>query len=428
MKKFIVSVVFSLSLFGAFTSAFAAAGSLDPTFGNAGKVDTDFGPNGNNFSFADAVLAPNGDIVVAGTVANLDGQQSTCVVVRYLPSGALDSSFGGDGMVTLPAQFFASLFGGMAVQPDGKILVLTQPEINNTFVIALLRLNNNGDLDPTFGSAGQVIVKFPAPATFAASPNLVLAQPDGKILLAGSATPPFRSKLTPQTVLARYLSNGTLDTTFGSGGFSSAVAISTPSTLALLSGDGILALNSSEQLAQFTSAGALLKTPTGGTVIAVKRSVTPQTFLSNAEDLEAGIVQGPFGRRNIDAVISKFQVSGVADPSFASPAITFLPNGGNVQSGVGSIALDSQGRIALGGAVATVGTSTWALARLQPNGNLDTTFGSGGVVTTQVGLGGFIGIIFVQPDNKILAIGEVQVSKDTNNTLEDLAIVRYLAQ
>ncbi len=434
MKKFIALVVFSLSLLGTCISAFAAAGSLDPTFGNGGIVETNFGPNNNNFTFSDAALAPNGDIIVAGSVAGLAGQQSAAVIVRYLPNGALDSSFGTDGMVTLPApaSFFLgiSFIESIAVQPNGQILAIfgAANDSGTESEIALLRFIANGEPDSSFGSDGQVIVNFPSVPPLAASPNIVLAQPDGKILLAGSATPPFRSKVSPQTVLGRYLPNGALDTTFGSSGFASAVAISTPSTLALLSGDGILALNSAGQLAQFTSAGALVGTPTGGAVIAVKRSVISQTFLSNGEDLEAGGVRGPFGKTNTDAIVQKFEVSGAADLSFSSPAISFLPNGVEIKSGVGSIATDSQSRIALGGTVETAVTSSWGVARLEPNGTLDPTFGSGGVVTTQVALEGFIDIVFVQPDNKILAIGEVQVSKDTANTMEDLAIVRYLAQ
>ncbi len=431
MKKFIVSVVFSLSLLVAATSAFAAAGSLDSTFGNGGIVETNFGPNGNNFTFSDAALAPDGDIVVAGSVAFLDGQQSTAVIVRYLPNGVLDPSFGSDGILTLPAP--ASFFLGIsfietiALQPNGQILALFGAASSSDSEIALLRFNSDGAPDALFGSDGQVVVNFPAPSGFAASPSLVLAEPDGKILLAGAATPPFRSKLSPQTVLARYLSNGALDATFGSGGFASAVAISTPSALALLSGDGILVLNTAGQLAQFSSAGALVKTPTGGTVIATKQTAA-LTFQSNGNFLIAGAVQGPDGRKNADSIIDRFLVNGTADSSFSSPAIAFGPNGAGVDSYSFGIALDSQGRVIIGGIFETPGNGIWGLARVQANGSLDTTFGHGGSLTTQVGLEGFVDSVLVQSNNEIVAVGEVQVSKDTADTMEDLAVARYLAQ
>jgi uncharacterized delta-60 repeat protein len=409
-------------------SAFGQAGSLDPTFGSGGIVITNFGVNENNFQFVDAALAPNGDIVVAGTVSNLaEGEAQSCDIIRYLPSGALDKSFGTGGIVTLSASDFASISGVLAVQANGQMLVLTQVEVNSTLEVALERLNTNGQLDPTFGSGGMVIVNFPAPATEVASPSLVLAQPDGKILLSGAATPPFRSKLAPQTVLARYLSNGTLDTTFGKGGFASAVAISAPSTLAVLSGDGILALNSSGQLAQFTSTGALVTTPTGGTVTAVKIGGA-STFQSNGDSLQTGAVQGPDGRRNVDSIIERFLPSGVVDSTFASPDISFGPNGGGVDSYSFGIGIDSQGRVIVGGQFVTPSNGVLGVARVNSNGSLDTTFGNGGSVNTLVGLEGFVSVILLQPNNEIVAVGEAQVSKDTDSTMEDLALVRYLAK
>jgi uncharacterized delta-60 repeat protein len=287
-------------------------------------------------------------------------------------------------------------------------------------------LNVNGQLDPTFGSGGQVIVNFPAPANAAASPNLVLAQPDGKILLAGEATPNFRSKATPATIVARYLSNGSLDTTFGSGGIVSAAAIGTPSTLAVLSGDGIL-VSSGGEPEQFTSTGALLATPTGGSVIAVK--VTGgTTFQPNGDFLIAGAVRGPDGKTSTDAIIERFLISGAEDPTFSSPAISFGPNGVECDSDAFAIAVDSLGRVIIGGIYESPASDPWGLARVTSTGALDTTFGSGGSVTTPVGLEGFVGLLLVQPNNEIVAVGEAQVSKNTDDTMEDLALARYTAQ
>jgi uncharacterized delta-60 repeat protein len=409
-------------------SAFSQAGSLDPTFGSGGIVITNFGANENNFQLADAALAPNGDIVVAGTVSNLaEGEAQSCDIIRYLPSGTLDTSFGTGGIVTLAAPDFASTSGVLSVQANGQILVLTQVEVNGSLEVALERLKTNGALDSTFGSGGIVVVNFPAPATEVASPSLVLAQPDGKILLSGGATPPFRSKLSPQTVLGRYLSNGTPDPTFGTGGFASAVAVSAPSALAVLSGDGILALNSEGQLAQFTSGGALLATPTGGTVTGVKVGGA-STFQANGDSLRTGAVQGPDGRKNTDSIIERFLPSGVVDPTFSSPDISFGPNSAGVDSYSFGIGVDSQGRVIVGGQFVTPGNGVWGLARVNPNGSLDTTFGSGGSVNTLVGLEGFTSIVLIQPNNEIVAVGEVQVSKDTDSTMEDLALARYRAQ
>jgi uncharacterized delta-60 repeat protein len=427
VKVRFAAAALSLLTLVATNPALGQAGSLDPTFGSGGIVITNFGVNENNFQFVDAALAPNGDIVVAGTVSMAaDGVANSNDIIRYLPSGALDPSFGTGGIETLSAPYFASTSGVLSVQSNGQILILTQVEVNGTLEVALERLNTNGQLDPTFGSAGIVITNFPAPADEAASPNLVLAQPDGKILLAGEATPDFRSKATPETILARYLSNGALDTTFGSGGIVTATAIGTPSTLALLSGDGIL-VSSGGEPEQFTSTGTLLGTPTGGTVIAVKVTGAT-TFQPNADFLITGAVRGPFGKTNDDSIIERFLVNGTADSTFASPDISFGPNGVEVDSLAFAIAVDSQGRVIVGGIYESPSSDPWGLARVNSNGALDTTFGSGGTVTTPVGLEGFISLLLIQPNNEIVAVGEAQVSKNTDSTMEDLALARYTAQ
>ena len=427
MKVRITVAALSLLTILATNPALGQAGSLDPTFGSGGIVITNFGVNENNFEFVDAALAPNGDIVVAGTVSMAaEGEPTSNDIIRYLPSGALDPSFGTGGIETLAAPFFASPFGVLSVQANDQILVLTQVEVNGVLEVALERLNTNGQLDPTFGSGGVVITNFPAPPNEAASPNLVLAQPDGKILLAGEATPNFRSNATPETILARYLSTGALDTTFGSGGIVTAPAIGTPSLLAVLSGDGIL-VSSGGTPEQFTSTGTLVATPTGGSVIAVKVTGAT-TFQPNSDFLITGAVRGPFGKTNDDSIVERFLVNGTLDSTFSSPDITFGPNGVEVNSLTGAIAVDSQGRVIVGGIFESGSNDQWGLARVTSTGALDTTFGTGGTVTTSVGLEGTISLLLIQPNNEIVAVGEVQVSKNTDSTMEDLALARYLAQ
>jgi uncharacterized delta-60 repeat protein len=429
VKTSVPVAVLSLVLLFAAQSAFAQAGSLDPTFGSGGIVEANFGANGAAFTYYDSALAPNGDIIVAGIIGTFNGQESPAVLVRYLPTGALDNTFGSGGIVSLGASGFPALSGILAIDSSNRILVLTEPEINGTFVTALQRYATTGQLDYTFGTGGQVVVNVPEPSPYAAaSPSLVLAQPDGKILLAGTATLPFRSKLTPLTVLSRYLSTGAPDTTFGTGGSVSIIAIETPTTLALLSGDGILVLNDVNQIAQFSSSGALLSAPTGGTVTAVTLS-GPVTFQSNADFLVGTGVQGPFGRKNIEAVIDRFLVSGGSDPTFTSTEIMYGPNVPVVASGIGGIAEDSSGRIIIGGSFSSVSpaTSEFGLARVTSTGALDTTFGTGGTVTTTVASDSGIAKILLQSNGEIVAVGTTRIPAN-GTTVESIAIARYKAQ
>lgn len=102
--------------------AFAAAGTLDPTFGTGGVVQPNFG-SGNTFSFSDATLAPDGDIVLSGTVDE-PGIGFFAAIARFLPNGAQDPSFGTNGVVILqpPPTYFlgSSLTLAVAVQSKGR--------------------------------------------------------------------------------------------------------------------------------------------------------------------------------------------------------------------------------------------------------------------------------------------------------------------
>jgi uncharacterized delta-60 repeat protein len=411
MNKFILSLVVALGILGASTATFAQAGSLDPTFGNGGIVETS-----PLSQFAGAALATDGDIVVAGAAG------SSAAIVRYLPNGALDPSFGTNGIVTLPPPSNFSLgisFPlGLGVQSNGKVVV-TFYAFNNTGTASealLLRLNANGQFDPTFGIGGRVNLNFPVPPSWSATATRVLPQPDGKILVTGNITPPFRNHSAPLTLLARYLSNGALDASFGTNGVSELVTpVDLPSSLALLSGDGILAVNAQAPIAaaQFTSAGALVTPPTGGTIIATDNAGIT-AFQPNCEYLLAETTSGPDGRLNVDAEVMRFELNGTIDSAFQSPVIRFGPDGADVKNLPAGITVDSVGRVVVGAEYE--GTSSFAsgVARLNANGTPDATFGTDGISTTVPRF--VIFGILVQPDNKVIMVGGTG----------DLA--RYLAQ
>jgi uncharacterized delta-60 repeat protein len=389
MKRNYILATFVLELALAAGNAFGAAGTLDPTFGAGGVVRPNFG-NGNNFSFSDAALAPNGDIVVSGTIDE-PGVGVFAAVARFLPNGSQDPSFGTNGVVILPppANYFlgSSLILAVAVQPNGQILTVFFA-FNNTSTAMenlLIRLNANGTFDTTFGTAGAVTLNFPVPTGWGASATIVMAQPDGKILLTGNITPPFRSKSAPLTLLARYLSTGASDTSFGSDGLVEVVTpIDLPSTIALLPGDAILAFNTTGQAAQFSSSGALLATAPGGTIVTTKDAgiLNGLAILPNDEFLAAGTIQGPDGKTNIDTIVERFELADTVDTSYESPAIRFGPDAPQVKNEPQSLVVDSEQRGLVGVQFVTSSSDTAGVARLNPNGSLDTTFGTAGVSTT----------------------------------------------
>lgn len=183
-------------------------GSLDNTFNGNGWLTTSIGFGTEATALA---IQSDGKIVVAGG-ADIDIEMDT-VVARYLPIGTLDATFSGDGWVTTDLGI-GDIAETLALQPDGKIVVisngLTAHEDGNV-ISPMTRYLPNGTLDSTFGGDGTVLIDFGGDNNFATGLAL---QPDGKIVVAGFAS----SATDSYMALARYLSNGTLDATFSGDG------------------------------------------------------------------------------------------------------------------------------------------------------------------------------------------------------------------
>lgn len=159
----------------------SAAGDLDPSFGANGKVTTNFNGSGDR---ANAVaIQSDGKIVVAGFA---DTGNFDFAMVRYNNDGTLDASFGSNGKVTTDVNSgsFDSA-SALAIQSDGKIILAgsTSP-FNQGSDFALARYTSTGALDATFGPGGKVITSFNGLSDGA---NAIAIQSDGKIVLAGSA-------------------------------------------------------------------------------------------------------------------------------------------------------------------------------------------------------------------------------------------------
>jgi len=135
---------------------YTAAGKLDPTFGSKGSTITNF----SSFTFDPLAFAlePNGKILVAGFVSGTD----TFGLAQFTANGVLDTTFGTDGVATaVTGADFPSVF---LLQPNGQILMggFHDGGKKTPGALSLVRLNSNGALDPTFGTAGIALVS-PAP-------------------------------------------------------------------------------------------------------------------------------------------------------------------------------------------------------------------------------------------------------------------------
>lgn len=179
---------------------FHPAGTLDTTFGAAGLVNVDF-------SQLAAVRQPDGKIVTAGQIFNASTSQREFALARFRSNGTLDTTFHTDGRVNTDVGG-SGFAWAVALQPDGKIIAAGDvfSAANGHTDFALARYLPNGTLDTTFSGDGRVTTDFGSGSQAFA----VTLQPDGKTVAAGLAFGVFG--------LARYRSNGTLDTTFSDDG------------------------------------------------------------------------------------------------------------------------------------------------------------------------------------------------------------------
>jgi uncharacterized delta-60 repeat protein len=198
-------------------------GSLDLSFDGDGRQTTDFDTNGLNkgTDFANAVaIQSDGKIVVVGGSNNPGVTGTRFGICRYNTNGSLDSGFGSGGKVTVDFAGLYDVATAVVIQSDGKIVVAGRADFvrsGGTVNFALARLNANGSLDTSFGSNGKVNTDF---GGYESLEGMVL-QSDGKIVVAGGIQAVQEwapSEAAADFVLARCLSNGSLDTSFGAAG------------------------------------------------------------------------------------------------------------------------------------------------------------------------------------------------------------------
>jgi uncharacterized delta-60 repeat protein len=183
-------------------------GSLDLNFSNDGKVTTSVGNGASAFSL---ILQPDGKLVAAGS--GLNGSKQNFALVRYNSDGSLDTSFDFDGKVLTSIGFSHSGAYSLILQPDGKLVAAGCTLSGSYENFALVRYNNDGTLDTSFGLSGRVTTAMSSDRDYASS---LILQPDGKLVAAGRSYDTVNYNY--DFALARYNSNGILDSSFGAGG------------------------------------------------------------------------------------------------------------------------------------------------------------------------------------------------------------------
>lgn len=324
------------------SSKFAVArynsdGSLDTTFGVAGKVITAI----NALAFGnDVALQPDGKIVVTGNT--FVGATSNIAVARYNVDGTLDTSFNGTGTVTTPIGSFAQ-GDGVAIQPDGKIVV---GGAGNGNQFSVVRYNTDGSLDLSFGGSGTGIRTTPIGTS--ADGNAIVLQPDGKIIVAGSAL----VGAVQSFALARYNNDGTIDSSFGVGG-SMTTAIGVAFSVGLQS-DGKIILVGQGKIARYTTNGFL--DSSFGTSGIVTQTPTSNSVVVQPDDKIVVV-----GGNSNGFVVIRYTPNGSLDGSFGVGGVTITLIGPGF--GAAAVALQTDRKIVVVGQAVVSGFNRFAVAR-----------------------------------------------------------------
>lgn len=192
--------------------SFSQAGSLDTSFGTGGKIITSIN-NGSDKAYGVA-LQSDGKIIVVGMTTNTStGKDFVCI--RYNTNGSVDTAFGNSGIVTNDLQTGSDdVAYSVAIQSDGKIILAGYSDDGSNKNAALLRLNTDGSIDTSFGTSGKVFTDFITGKADEIK-TVKIHSLTGNIIVGGTSS---TTSTASQAVIARYTSTGLLDTSFNSTG------------------------------------------------------------------------------------------------------------------------------------------------------------------------------------------------------------------
>lgn len=340
----------------------------------SGTLDAGFGSAGQVASYgiggapAAMALQSDGRIVMAG------GSTSDFVLARYLADGTLDASFGTGGVVTtdIAGSFQQEQAHAVLVQPDGRIVVAGTARPaggGQTLVVALARYLPDGTLDATFGTGGKVFDAAQPGTAFA-----IALQPDGQLVIAGEAPVTGNPNDFSDLLLARYDASGRLDLGFGLG-------------------------------------GRVVADVVGGNDRARNVLVLPDGRI-----VASGMESGLFNTE--PTLVMQVLPDGRPDPAFGTQGKLRLTG-----ALVGwALARQADGKLLLGGSSEFGPAARAAVLRLAADGSLDTGFGTGGLaVHPFTGNTDIARALVVQPDGRILVAGR------TGGTNRNTAAVRLAA-
>jgi uncharacterized delta-60 repeat protein len=343
-------------------------GTPDPDFGSNGRLRLRFG--GHNSSGYAVDQQPDGKLLIAGVIAKSGGQD--WAVMRLHLSGQIDSTFGTNGSVITDIVDGYESPQDIAIQPDGKIVLVGSIPTKTFSDMAVLRYTKDGQLDADFGSNGIVITNFRGEDVA----YKVIIQPDEKILVGGFSS----ESAVGDFAMARYNADGDLDETFGDDG---------------------RVMTDFEQGSDWARSMELL--PDGKIIMAGNVNYRNLEFLSE------------FG-------LAKYNADGSLDSTFAVNGKSIFREG--TKTDANAMVVQPDGKIIIAG-TSDFPTSQlqWFLTRILPTGERDVNFGDNGIVITDIpGSNEYGYTMALSRDSRIYIGGSVFTGSHTDNV-----VTRYVA-
>ena len=373
-------------------SAMAEAGDLDGVFNSIGWITAD---PASVYDYGDATaIQSDGKIILVGY-----GQDNAARLLRYTTTGSLDSSFGTGGLAVLAG--FRAL--SVALDGDGRIVIAGYVHNGANSDFALARYNSDGTLDTTFGDGGIQSTDFGS-EDFGQS---VAVQSDGKIVVAGYAYTGFDGT---SLAVARYNADGTLDASFGTsgklttdfyGGNDAAYSLAVQS-------DGKIVVAGCTQegdsdlfaLARYNTDGSL-DTSFSSDGLATADFAGTAFAYGLALQADGKIVVA--GRNGADFALARFNADGALDATFSSDGLLTTDFGG-LDYGR-SVTIQPDGQIVVAGYAHNGSDYDFAVCRYNADGTLDTSFGTAGKRTVDLGGADYGRAMAIQSDGRILLVG-----------------------
>jgi uncharacterized delta-60 repeat protein len=409
-------------------------------FGTNGVKTTDIeGTDDGGYALA---LQPDGKIVVGGYAVNNSGNKDFALV-RYNYDGSLDTGFGTGGKVTTDFNGTSDRIWAVTLQTDGKIVAVGETAsavFAGTNDIAIARYNGtDGSLDTTFGGTGKVTTDHGGGANNSA---YAVTMSGTNIVVAGTENVSGNLDF----MVARYTTAGVLDPTFGtlgvtttgfSGGNDVARAVAVDASGNIVVGG--YANNGSDDdfaIARFTSGGALDTTFVGGLGKAAldifggsadqafALAITPTGAPHAGSIVLAGSAYNP-STGNKDFALVRYTSAGALDSTFGSGGIqtTDFVNSPDVAQ---SVYVRSDGFVIAGGfSRYSASSDDFALARYNASGALDTTFNGTGKLTTRISNADErVYGVAQEADGKIVAAG-FATTDGPGPVAHDFAVARF---